>query len=105
MPRTSFRRHFAAALLALAALSACRERAPAPDSSLSQDLAMAQRPGHAPTVVNDAPIGGNAPAARAPAGPTPRPAPPRARATAPRATAGRAAPHGPVAHPTPRTAP
>ncbi len=65
---------------------------------------MAQRPGPAPTVFNDAPIGGNAPAARAPAAPTPRPEPPRARTTSPRATAQRNAQQAPVAR-TPRPTP
>src|SRR5258708_29372786 len=53
MLRTSFRRHSAVALLGLAALSACRDRTPEPDSSLSQDLAMAQRPGQTTTEFND----------------------------------------------------
>ena len=67
------------ALLAAATLAAgCRDRAPAPpDSALAQDLAMAQRSGDAgPSVFNDAPLGGSAPA--------PRPQPPRANAPAPR---------------------
>src|SRR5258707_6090216 len=104
MPCTSFRCPSAAALLALASVAGCRERAPARDPSLPQDLAMAQRPGPAPTVFNDAPIGGNAPAARAPAAPTPRPEPPRARTTSPRATAQRNAQQAPVAR-TPRPTP
>src|SRR5258707_13439025 len=96
MPCTSFRCHSAAALLALAALSGCRERGPAPASSLSQDLAMAERPGPAPSVFNDAPLGGNAPAALALAAPTPVSEPPRARTTSPRATAQRNAQHAPA---------
>ena len=67
------------ALLAAATMAAgCRDRAPAPpDSALAQDLAMAQRSGDAgPSVFNDAPLGGSAPA--------PRPQPPRANAPAPR---------------------
>ena len=47
-------------LAALALFAGCRDRAtsaPPVDSSLTQDLAMAQRPGSGPAVFNDAPVG------------------------------------------------
>jgi hypothetical protein len=74
------------AFLAVVALaSACREKAPAAaDSSLAQDLAMAQRNAVTPTVFNDAPIGGSVRAERVPNAPTPRPQPPRANTPTPR---------------------
>ncbi|MEO8624360.1 MAG: glycine zipper 2TM domain-containing protein, partial [bacterium] len=93
-------------LVATAALGAgCREKAPAPaDSSLAQDLAMAQRAGAAgPSVFNDAPIG-TAPASPAKGAPTPRPEPPRASAPTPRPTPRRQQPPAPVAR-TPEPAP
>lgn len=94
---------------ALALATGCRDKAspPAADSSLAQDLAMAQRPGPGPEVFNDAPIGGAAPAARAPAQPTPRPQPPRASTPRPRPAPRRESPPAPVAQaprtPAPRT--
>lgn len=94
-------------LLPFAALAlgvtACREKAPAPavDSTLAQDLAMAQREVAGPVVFNDAPVGGNAPAARAPAVPKRTPEPPRANAPRPRPTPRRANPPA-VAARTPR---
>ncbi len=85
----------AASLLLL--VSACREKAPAAaDSSLAQDLAMAQRNDVAPTVFNDAPLGGSSSAAPAKAAPDPRPAPPRAKAPTPRPSPQREAPPAPV---------
>lgn len=74
------------AFLAVVALaSACREKAPvATDSSLAKDLAMAQREAVAPTVFNDAPIGGSVRAERVPNAPTPKPQPPRANTPTPR---------------------
>ena len=75
------------ALLAASVLAVgCRDKTPAPtDSALAQDLAMAERGGSAgPTVFNDAPLGGTAPASRAAAAPTHRPEPPRANAPTPR---------------------
>ena len=74
------------ALLAVFALSsACRDKAaPASDSSLAQDLAMAQRNAVTPTVFNDAPLGGSVQAERVPNTPTPKPQPPRASSPAPR---------------------
>ncbi len=74
------------AFLALVALaSACREKAPvAADSSLAQDLAMAQRGAVTPTVFNDAPLGGSVRAERVPNAPIPRPQPPRANTPTPR---------------------
>lgn len=76
----------------------CRDRTPpAADSSLAQDLAMAQRPGPGPEVFNDAPIGAAAPAAPAPASPTPRPEPPRTSVSRPRPTPRRESPPAPVA--------
>ncbi len=95
------------ALLALSAFAACRDKAPAPaaDSALAQDLAMAQRAGAAgPTVFNDAPLGGGAPAGRAKGAPSPRPEPPRAIAPTPRPTPRRQQPPAAVAR-TPRPAP
>jgi hypothetical protein len=87
---------------ALALLAGCRDRSPAPatDSSLAQDLAMAQRPGAAPSVFNDAPVAAKAPTPAA-ATPAPRPAP--ARSKAPRPTPRRENPPAPVARtPDPR---
>lgn len=95
------------ALLALAALAACRDKAPAPaaDSALAEDLAMAQRAGAAgPTVFNDAPLGGTAPAGRAKGAPSPRPEPPRAIAPTPRPNPRRQQPPTAVAR-TPQPAP
>lgn len=86
-------------LVALAAtlLSACRDKAPEPaDSSLVQDLAMAQRPGVAQPEFNDAPIGAPVPASRARAAPTRRPDPPRVSAPTPRPSPRRQAPPAPV---------
>jgi hypothetical protein len=85
-------------LLASALFVACRDRTPAPpsDSSLAQDLALAQRPGPGPTVFNDAPVGGSAPAAPAAAAPKPRPET-RTRAPQPRPTPRRDNPPAPVA--------
>ena len=74
---------FVASALVFAA--GCRDQTPpAADSSLAQDLAMAQRPGSGPTVFSDAPATGAAPAAPAAARPTPRPAPERAPRPTPR---------------------
>jgi hypothetical protein len=86
---------FVAAVLA----AGCRDRTPAPaaDSSLVQDLAMAQRAGPGPEVFNDAPVGRTAPAAPAPAAPAPRPAPRRASTPRPRPTPRRESPPAPVA--------
>jgi hypothetical protein len=88
-----------APLVALALSAGCRDRAAAPpvDSSLAQDLALAQRAGPGPEVFNDAPVGGAAPAAPAPARPTPRPEPPHASAPRPRPTPRRASPPAAVA--------
>ena len=90
-----------AAALLLAAGCRDREAAPPVDSTLAQDLAMAQRPGTGPVVFNDAPIGANASAAPAPAAPTPRPEPPRVSTPRPKPTPRRDSPPAPVAR-TPR---
>ncbi|MEO8337362.1 MAG: glycine zipper 2TM domain-containing protein [bacterium] len=83
LSRRSLRPIVFLAIVALA--SACREKAPSPtDSSLAQDLAMAQRNAVTPTVFNDAPIGGSVQAERVPDEPTPKPQPPRARTPTPR---------------------
>jgi hypothetical protein len=83
---------------ALVLAAGCRDKAPpATDSSLAQDLALAQRAGPGPEVFNDAPVGGPAPAAPAAARPTPRPEPPRASAPRPRPTPRRANPPAQVA--------
>jgi hypothetical protein len=84
---------------ALLLAGGCRDREPAPpaDSTLAQDLAMAQRPGTGPMVFNDAPIGANASAAPAPAAPTPRPEPPRVSTPRPKPTPRRENPPAPVA--------
>jgi hypothetical protein len=72
-------------LAAVALASACREKAPvATDSSLARDLAMAQSNAVAPTVFNDAPIGGSVRAERVPDAPKPKPQPPRANTPTPR---------------------
>jgi hypothetical protein len=94
------------ALVAVVAFaSACRDKTPAAsDSSLAQDLAMAQRGDVTPTVFNDAPIGGSAPAARAAGAPTPKPQPPRASAPTPRPSPRREQPPAPVAR-TPQQTP
>ena len=87
------------ALLALSALAACRDKPAAPpaDSALAQDLAMAQRAGAAgPSVFNDAPLGGTAPAGRAKGAPSPRPEPPRLSAPTPRPSPRRQQPPAPV---------
>ncbi|MCY7378915.1 MAG: hypothetical protein LH467_06185, partial [Gemmatimonadaceae bacterium] len=72
---------------ALILVVGCRDRVakPAVDSSLAQDIALAQREGPGPDVFNDAPLIGTASAAPAAARPTPRPQPPRATAPRPRA--------------------
>ena len=86
-----------ALILAAIALAACRDRTPAPaDSSLAQDLALAQRQVVAPEVFNDAPAGGNAAASPAKAAPTPRPEPPRAKAPSPRPSPRRDNPPAPI---------
>jgi glycine zipper 2TM protein len=76
----------------------CRDRAPVPaaDSSLAQDLALAQRAGGGPVVFNDAPIGANAPSAPAPAAPARRSEPPTVRAPSPKPTPRRESPPAPV---------
>jgi hypothetical protein len=96
---TRFARRALAPLAALALLASCRERAPqaSVDSSLAQDLAMAQRPGTAPAVFNDAPLGVTAPASRAPSAPTPRPEPPRVSTPRQRPTPRRDSPPAQVA--------
>jgi hypothetical protein len=96
-PRSS---RFASTLvMALAFAAGCRDRADAPvvDSSLAQDLVLAQREGPGPVVFNDAPEGAAKPAAAAPARPTPQPRPPRASAPRPRPTPRRESPPAPVA--------
>ena len=84
---------------ALILVGACRDRAatPAVDSSLAQDIALAQREGPGPEVFNDAPLGGTASAAPAAARPAPRPAPPRATAPRPRPVPRRRGPPAEVA--------
>lgn len=101
--------HRAASLLAVLALAgACRDRSqtpPATDSSLAQDLAMAQRAGASgPSVFNDAPLGGTAPAGRSAGAPTPSPEPPRIRTPSPRPTPRRDSPPAPIVR-APRPAP
>ncbi|MEO7454968.1 MAG: hypothetical protein ABIY52_01810, partial [Gemmatimonadaceae bacterium] len=77
-------------------LSACREKAPAAsDSTLAKDLAMAQRD-VAPSVFNDAPLGGASRAAPAVGAPVEKPEPPRARAPTPRPSPRREALPAPV---------
>jgi len=86
LPRFARRALTPAAALLLAA--GCSDRAPAPaaDSSLAQDLALAQRPGTGPLVFNDAPIGASTPAAPAPAAPTRRNERPTVSAPRPKPT-------------------
>lgn len=76
----------------------CRDREPAPpaDSSLAQDLALAQRPGTGPIVFNDAPIADETPAARTPAAPTRKSEPPKASAPTPKPTPRREDPPTPI---------
>lgn len=85
-------------IAALALLAGCRDKSATPadsslatDSTLSKDLAMAQRSGTGPMVFNDAPVGATAPAPSAGA-PAPRREPPRATAPAPRPTPRRESP-------------
>ena len=88
---------------ALVLASGCRDKAPpAADSSLAQDLAMAQRADPGPEVFNDAPLGAPAAAAPAAARPTPRPEPPRTSTPRPRPTPRRDSPPAQVAQ-APRT--
>jgi hypothetical protein len=89
------------ALLPAAALllgAGCRDRAPVPpaDSTLAQDLALAQRPGTGPVVFNDSPIGADEPPARAPVAPTRRIEPPKVSAPKPKPTPRRESPPAPV---------
>jgi hypothetical protein len=90
-----------APLAALALLAGCRDRAPqaSADSSLTQDLAMAQRPGTGPVVFNDAPVGASAPTSRAPAAPAPRSEPPRVSTPRQRPTPRRDNPPAQVTRP------
>ena len=76
----------------------CRDREPAPpaDSSLAQDLALAQRPGTGPIVFNDAPIAAETPAAKTPAAPTRKSEPPKVSAPKPKPTPRRENPPKPV---------
>ena len=76
----------------------CREHAAVPpaDSSLAQDLALAQRPGNGPTVFNDAPIDAKVQSAPTPAAPTKRNEPPRVSAPKPTPTPRREAPPAPA---------
>src|SRR4051812_35026586 len=90
MPRhlSPFTRRAAAAVVALAMLAACRDRAAdgaasAPDSALARDLALAQQQLPPQTVFNDAPLGGSTSASDAKGAPDPRPEPPKARAPKP----------------------
>lgn len=93
------RRAAAVAVVALAMAVGCRDRTAAPttDSSLAQDLAMAQRGGVVgPVVFNDAPAGANAPASRSPAAAQPKPEPPRVATRTPRPTPRPQQPPAPV---------
>ena len=85
-----------AAVLLLAA--GCRDRAPSPpaDSSLAQDLALAQRPGTGPVVFNDAPIADNSSTAPAPAAPARRDELPKVSAPRPKPAPRRESPPAPV---------
>jgi hypothetical protein len=97
-----------APLVALTLLAGCRDRTPAPvtDSSLAQDLALAQRPGSAePMVFNDAPLAASTPASKAPAAATKRPDPPRVSSPRPRPTPRRESPPAPVQTAPPQPAP
>jgi hypothetical protein len=99
-----FARRALVPLVTLALLAGCRDRGAqvSTDSSLAQDLAMAQRPGTGPVVFNDAPIGASAPASRSPAAPSPRPEPPRVSTPRTRPTPRRGNPPAQVAQ-SPRT--
>lgn len=99
-------RRVAAIALAALALASCRDKTPTPavDSSLSQDLAMAQRADVMPTVFNDAPVGAERPASRAPAAPSPKPEPPRVTMRTPRPSPRPQQPPAPVAQ-TPEVTP
>ncbi len=70
---------FPALLLAVALplSGGCRERDTAPpvDSALARDIAMAQQPGVAPMVFNDAPLGASSAPTRATSSPAPRKSP------------------------------
>ena len=83
---------------ALSLAAGCRDHAPpAADSSLAQDLAMAQRAGPGPEVFNDAPLGASAPAAPAAGRASPRAEPPRVSTPRPRPTPRRESPPAQVA--------
>ncbi len=105
MPLSRSRTVTTLAALALALAAGCgKDAAPAAtDSSLAQDLALAQR-NVAPLVFNDASVGGTAPAGPAAAAPSPRPSPPRANAPRPQPTPRRDNPPVPVMR-TPRPSP
>jgi hypothetical protein len=96
---TRLARRSLVSLATLALLAGCRDRGTpaAADSSLAQDLAMAQRPGTGPAVFNDAPVGASAPASRPPAAPSPRPEPPRVSAPRQRPAPRRESPPAQVA--------
>ena len=84
--------------VALVLAAGCRDRAPvATDSSLAQDLALAQRSAGMQAVFNDAPAGAAAPASPAAGAPTARPEPPRTSAPAPRPTPRRQSPPAAIA--------
>jgi hypothetical protein len=85
-----------AAGLLLAAGCRDRERVPSADSTLAQDLALAQRPGAGPIVFNDAPIVAETPAAKTPAAPTRRSEPPKVSAPKPKPTPRREDPPKPI---------
>jgi hypothetical protein len=108
------RRVFVPVMLA-SLLAGCREKTAPPDnsalasdSSLTRDLAVAQRDAAGPLVFNDAPAGAAA-ASPAASAPTPRPGPPRAATPVPRPrpTPRRASPAAviaPTSSPTPQPA-
>ncbi len=95
---TRFARRALVPAAALLLAAGCRDRTPSPpaDSSLAQDLALAQRPGAGPVVFNDAPIGANASATPATAAPTRRNEPPKVSAPKPKPAPRRESPPAPV---------
>lgn len=101
--RTSLSGRLIVPAAALLLAVGCRDRAPARpvDSSLAQDLALAQREVTGPMEFNDAPVGAKTSATPAPVAPVKRSEPPRVSAPKPTPAPRRESPPAPIAR-TPR---